>query len=161
MGCGPFCKYETRVDLLHGLFEPSMAHGDPEDDHLRGESLIGKGDTGSVSRFTLHVLTTASAGGLGLNAEHVPNITKCKCERSVLGRCDDDTDPKDGKGCRGLDEDRSDIGIRPGHLWGENLPHTRSHTKETEADHRGDDDVQTHAQRDPRHDSYKLATQEI
>ena len=161
MGCGSFRKYEPRVDILHGLFEPSMAHGDPEDDHLRGESLIGKGNMGSVSRFILHVLTTASGGGLGLNAEHVPNITKCKRERSVLGRCDDDADPKDGKGRGGLDENRSDIGICPGHLWGENLPHARSHAQETEADHRGNDDVQTHAQRDPWHDSYKLATQEI
>jgi hypothetical protein len=52
----------------------------------------------------------------GLNAEYAPNIGKQKSGRSLLGRCDDHTDPDDGKWCGGLDEDRGDTGIYPGHL---------------------------------------------
>jgi len=75
-------EYESGVELVHSLFDQSMAHGDPEDDHLRGE-----------------------------RAERGPDIAKCKDEWSFLSGCDDETDPKDGKGRGRLDKHRRDAGI--------------------------------------------------
>ena len=87
----------------------------------------------------------------GLNAENAPDIAKCPHDWTLLGRCDDETDPKDGKGRRRLDQHRDDTGIHTRHLGGERLPCERLHPQEPEADHRGDDDIQAHAERDPRH----------
>ena len=43
--CSRCCEYERRVDLLCSILAPPMAHGNSEDNHLRGERLKGKGDT--------------------------------------------------------------------------------------------------------------------
>jgi hypothetical protein len=126
-----------------------MTHGNTEDDHLRGERLTEKSDTNQLIRF--RCTPTGSTGGLGLNAKHAPDIGKRKCGWYILGRCDDETDPQDGKGCRGLDKHRCDTCIRPGRLRGEHVLGECSHPQETEADHRGYDDIQAHAQGDPRH----------
>jgi hypothetical protein len=32
-------EYESSVELVHSLFDQPLAHGDPEDDHLRAERL--------------------------------------------------------------------------------------------------------------------------
>ena len=57
--CGRVRKYEGRVDLFHRLLEESMAHSDPEDDHLWGECLMEKKETyGSVSG--VHITTRYS-----------------------------------------------------------------------------------------------------
>ena len=90
--------------------------------------------------------------GLGLNAEHTPDITKRVDEWSILGRHDDQTDSEDSKGCRRLDEHRGNACVRASQLWVLLLLHECSHPQEPEADHRGDDDIQAHAHRYPRHD---------
>lgn len=36
------CEYDRRVDLLRSLLSPPIAHGDSEDNHLRGERLEGE-----------------------------------------------------------------------------------------------------------------------
>ena len=89
-------------------------------------------------------------GGLRLNAEYVPDKGKRRDERSILGSHYDETDPNDGIRRRGLDEHRDHACIHCRHFWGECLPRKRSHLEETKAYHRGDDDIQAHAERDPR-----------
>jgi hypothetical protein len=70
-----FHKYEGCVDLFHRPLEESMTHSDPEDDHLRGEGLMGKrGETyGSVSgvHFTMRHHKSDPT-----YREDVPNIAK-------------------------------------------------------------------------------------
>ena len=39
---GRLRKYEGSVELVHSLLAPPTAHGNPENDHLRGEGLIKK-----------------------------------------------------------------------------------------------------------------------
>jgi len=39
-------EFESRVEFVRCLSEPPTAHGNPEDDHLRGERLTEKGNTG-------------------------------------------------------------------------------------------------------------------
>ena len=85
-----------------------------------------------------------------LNAEHAPDMTKRIDERSILGRYDDQSDSKDSKGCRRLDDHRSNAYIHVGRLGGKHLPRKCSQPQDTEANHRGDDDIQAHAQRYPR-----------
>ena len=92
-----------------------------------------------------------SMGGLGLNAEHGPDIGKRKRGRYILGCCDNETDTEEGKWGGGLNERRGDACIHHGHLWGENLPGECPHPQELKAYHGGDDDIQAHAQGDPRH----------
>ena len=90
--------------------------------------------------------------GLGLNVEHAPDIIKRVDKWSILGRYDDQTDSKDGKRGRRLDEHYGNACKRVGHLGGEDVPRLLSQPQETEADHRGDDDIQAHGQRYPRRD---------
>jgi hypothetical protein len=74
-----------------------------------------------------------------------------------MGHGDENTDADDSKGRGGLDDHRGDIGVHPGHLWTELFPQECSHPQEAKADHRGDDDVQAHGQRDPRYAALKRA----
>src|SRR5216683_5827466 len=143
LALGGFREYDCRIDLLHGLLEPPVAHGHPEGDHLRGERLTER-RLGSSSG-------TWKGRTEGLNAERAPDVGKRKGDRRVSGLCNDHTDPNDGKWRGGLDEDRGDTSIYPSHLWAKRVLYECSHPKETEADHGGDDDVQPHTQRDPRH----------
>jgi len=41
---GLFREYESGVEFVGSLFEKSMTHGYPEDDHLRRERLAKKGE---------------------------------------------------------------------------------------------------------------------
>jgi len=90
-------------------------------------------------------------GGLGLNAEQAPDVGKRIGERCGPGRCDDETDPDDGKWRSGLDEHRHNACVYPGHLWGESPQRECPRPQETEAYHQGDDNIQADGQRDPRH----------
>ena len=42
--CGLFREYESRVEIVHSLFEQSLAHGNAEDNHLWRERLAEKGE---------------------------------------------------------------------------------------------------------------------
>ena len=48
-------KFEGRVQVVPGLFEPPAAHGDTKDDHLRGERLNKVGD--SLANRLQHITT--------------------------------------------------------------------------------------------------------
>jgi hypothetical protein len=73
---GRFCEYKRRIDLFHCLTEQSTAHSDPEDDHLRRESLVGKKEThNSVGGFHLPVTHESEYAG-GLGTQRTENIVQ-------------------------------------------------------------------------------------
>jgi hypothetical protein len=126
-----FRKYECRVDIFHRLLEQSTSHSDPEDDHLRGECLMGEKGEILFSQWSspYNALFTKVRTWDSTYTEHVPNIFKHKQERSILGQGDKKTDAEDGKGRGGLDEHRSKISVYPARrLRTVHLPHECSHS---------------------------------
>jgi len=111
MHCGRFHEYECCINLLHSILEPPMAHGHLEDDHLWGECLTER--RYDLVRFVFCKLKVGRTKGP--NAEHAPDVGKCKDEQSLLYHCDNYTNPKNQKWHGRLDEHCSKTGIYLGY----------------------------------------------
>lgn len=79
------------------------------------------------------------------HAEHAPDIRKREYGRHIMGECDDKTNSEDRKRHHGLDEYRHGACKHARYLWGEHVPRDCAHSNDSEADHRGDDDIQARA----------------
>ena len=86
-----------------------------------------------------------------LNTKYSPDVGKGDGKRATLSLGDDEADSQRSEGRGGLDEHCGNAGIRSGQIGGEHLARDCAHAQEAHADKRRDEDVEAHAQRDPRY----------